>query len=224
MKTLLPLEWLFPKRCVGCKGEGNWLCLICFESIEPKYTSACADCQRLTGDGRFCRLHKSDHALTGLLSIGDFSSGVLREAIHVLKYNGVRELATPLSFLLAKRLSIVSKLSNAMVLPVPLHAKREAERGFNQSVELVKSFREVDTDVLVRYRATPPQATLDHVKRKTNLAEAFGIRQEAIARIKGKKIVIVDDVSTTGATLDTIAELLKRYGARQVWGLVLAKG
>ncbi len=217
------LEWLLPKRCVGCGGEGNWLCLACFETIELKSTPACADCQRLTIDGRFCRFHRKDHALTGLLSVDDFSPGVLREAIHVLKYNGVRELAHPLAYLLWQRLS-ASSLTGALILPVPLHPKRESLRGFNQAALLARGLPAVDMTILVKYRATTPQADLDHIKRKTNLTGAFGIRQESAGKIIGKKIILVDDVSTTGATLDMIADLLRHHGARQVWGLVLAKG
>ena len=219
------LDLIFPKRCVGCSGEGNWLCFDCFMSIEAFATPRCADCKRLTSDGRYCRTHAKDHRLTGLLFVGEFPSRALREAIHVLKYNGVQELAIPLSYLLVRRLSAVSTLERAVVIPVPLHPAREAERGFNQAVLLTQLFeQEVATNVLVRYRKTKPQASLDQRGREVNLQGAFALHPEGLSKIKGKTIILVDDVSTTGSTLDMLAALLKSYGAKQVWGLVVAKG
>ena len=219
------IDLLFPKYCVACGGEGSWLCLDCFLTIEMRTVPACADCQRLTKDGRYCRFHVKAHALTGLLSVGDFSPGALREAIHVLKYNGVRELAIPLGYLLAKRLSMTSKLEKAVIVPVPLHASREGERGFNQAILLARELdRPILTRLVIRHRKTVPQAKLDHVKRRTNLQGVFGLRADQVGAIQNKTVIVVDDVSTTGSTLDEIASLLKRYGARQVWGLVLAKG
>jgi ComF family protein len=149
----------------------------------------------------------------------------LREAIHTLKYNGVQELAIPLGNLLRRRLRQYYHLRQAIAIPIPLHRSRECERGFNQAELLTRQLAQSRAiDVLVRYRRTKAQAKLDHETRLTNLARSFGINKNAHSRIVGQKVILVDDVATTGSTLDTAAAILKKSGVAEVWAVVLGRG
>jgi len=117
-------------------------------------------------------------------------------------------------------------LPGEVLVPVPLHPKRLRERGYNQSYLLAKELGKltglpVVADSLVRERHTSPQArTLTVGERRGNVADAFACRDR---RLEGKPVILIDDVSTSGATLDACALALKEAGAASVWGLVLAR-
>lgn len=219
------IDLIFPKICVGCKGEGSWLCDGCLRPLFLERAPSCADCDRLTSDGRYCRFHADDHATKGLIYVGSFAPGPLREAIHVLKYNYVRELSKPLGWLLQRRLGTYPIVEEAIVVPVPLHKDRQLERGFNQAELIAKELiYPVYTDLLVRWRKTKPQAVLTHAKRAANVSGVFGVKKEKSALIAKKTVILLDDVATTGSTLDSAAAILKKAGAKAVWGAVIAKG
>jgi ComF family protein len=113
------------------------------------------------------------------------------------------------------------------ILPVPLHPKRQAERGYNQSALLARRLGRVVAlpvreDVLRRVRSTPPQVGLDRAKRRENVAGAFACPPDHPALV-GKTLLLVDDVCTVGATLAACAEALRAAGAREVWALTVAR-
>ena len=151
--------------------------------------------------------------------------GVMREAVHQLKYKNIRALAAPLARLLCDYL-ITNPLPGEVLVPVPLHPRRLRERGYNQSSLLAKQLGKlielpVVDDCLVRQKHTPPQArTLTVAERQKNVAEAFICRDQ---RLRDKPVLLIDDVSTSGATLDAGAAALKAAGAKSVWGLVLTR-
>ncbi len=217
------LDFILPKICVGCRGEGAWLCTSCEATLKVPGASSCAECLRLTEDAAYCRFHRDDHELTGLIRLGSFHNPVLREAIHTLKYDGITELAQPLGKLLAWRLSTYPSLAKARLIPIPLHAKRERERGFNQAELIADELpHEPLLNCLVRYRSHVAQAKLNRELRKQNMRGVFGIPINQAPRINGQTILLIDDVATTGTTLDTAAALLRRAGANRVWGAVIA--
>jgi ComF family protein len=151
--------------------------------------------------------------------------GVIRQAIHQLKYRNLRAVAGLFAQLLNDYL-ISNPVPGEVLVPVPLHRKRLKERGYNQSSllaqELVKltNLPLVD-DCLVRERHALPQARTANVEeRRSNVANAFSCRD---GRLKGRQVLLIDDVSTSGATLDACARALKEAGAASVWGLVLAR-
>ena len=151
--------------------------------------------------------------------------GVIRQAIHQLKYRNLRALAVPLAKLLQDYLT-TSHVPGEALVPVPLHQKRLRQRGYNQSRLLAQelgkliNFPVVD-DCLIRLRHAPPQARTSTVdERRSNVADAFTCRDH---RLRDKQVLLVDDVSTSGATLDACATALKAAGASSVWGLVLAR-
>ncbi len=149
----------------------------------------------------------------------------MRQAIHQLKYRNLRALVVPLAKLLRDYL-ITNPVPGEILVPVPMHQKRLRERGYNQSGLLARELGKltdltVIDDCLVRQRHTPPQARTSTVdERRSNIADAFVCRDH---RLRNKQVLLIDDVATSGATLDACAAVLKASGAVSVWGLVMAK-
>jgi ComF family protein len=149
----------------------------------------------------------------------------MRQAIHQLKYRNLRALAQPLAELLHRYLA-KNPLPGEVLVPVPLHAKRLRERGYNQASLLARELGKltglpVVDDCLIRKREAPPQARAGTVEeRRGNVANAFFCRHH---RLKDKPVLLIDDVATSGATLDACARAVKASGASSVWGLVLAR-
>jgi ComF family protein len=151
--------------------------------------------------------------------------GVMRQAILQLKYRNLRALAAPLAELLRDYLTL-NPLPVDVLVPVPLHQKRLRERGYNQSRLLARELGRlinlpVVDDCLTRQRHTPPQArTATVAERKSNIAGAFVCQN---GRLRNKQVLLIDDVATSGATLDAGAAALKASGAASVWGLAMAR-
>ncbi len=225
MTTLLDL--LLPQFCLGCNREGQLLCRNCWRplwaSIMPELCR-CPDCGRLTKDNRYCPVHRSVHALDGLIWVSRFDHSLIRELIHSLKYNGIHHLALPLGQLLAKRLSLQPWPNDLLIIPIPLHASRYEARGFNQAELISRCLPyKLETAILTRFRKTLPQAKLNRQQRLTNLSHAFGLLWPNQDKVANRSILLVDDVTTTGSTLEQAAAVLKRAGAASVWGAVIAK-
>ncbi len=208
------LNLLFPKECLGCQREGIWLCESCFKSLDFLFTNY------LKSPSRF---------LDKIFAAGSYDNSLLKSAIFCLKYHYVQELAVDLSRYLINYLKKVPEypFNNFVLIPVPLHSKRLRERGFNQAGLLAQEASPflklpLGLDFLIRRRYTKPQVDLKGEARVKNVADAFYcLKPEAV---KGKKIILVDDVLTTGSTLSECARVLKESGAKEVYGLALAKG
>lgn len=154
---------------------------------------------------------------------GDIS----RDLVHGLKYGDRLDLARPMARLMAQAGRDVLAETD-LILPVPLHAFRLWRRRFNQAALLARHLAEASqkkwrTDVLKRVRATPSQVSLSRLERHRNVAEAFAVPDAAEAHIYGRRILLVDDVLTTGATLDACARTLRRAGASHVDALTFAR-
>jgi ComF family protein len=153
--------------------------------------------------------------------------GSLRAIIHAFKYDGRRSLARPLGALLRNAGAQVLDGADAVV-PVPLHPWKRLRRGFNQSSDLARELGPPVRPLLWRRRATPPQAGLTPRERRRNVRGAFALtpwrsRGDRNEAIDGRTLVLIDDVMTTGATLDACARVLKQAGAREVRTLTLAR-
>jgi ComF family protein len=171
--------------------------------------------------------------LDGVFVCADYSDHVVGELIRKLKYSFARELGEVLGQiacryaqkLIAEEKMGKIKLRNFIVSPIPLHQKRYNWRGFNQAEiiarHLASNLGLHFQETLRRTRHNTPQAKLDGAARRQNIIGCFSSLEE---NLSGKKILLIDDVATTGSTLDEAARVLKAAGASKVWGLVIAKG
>lgn len=252
MKRILKivLALLFPKFCVGCNEEGTWLCSKCRKKILKVVTQVCPQCGRVSTLGLYCKLCRYDTVLVkvegeekpkkkkkrkplgGILTTAYFKEGPTREIIHHYKYNSVTELAKYLVPLMSETLK-EHMLPLDIITYTPLFRKRLAERGYNQSEILAQGIgKNLKIDVenlLTKRKSTKRQVILKGKKRRENLKGVFKLRSKNnafrhVLRIKGMNILIIDDITTTGATLNECAKVLKEAGANMIWGLVVARG
>lgn len=155
--------------------------------------------------------------------------GVVRELVHLLKYQRVRTVASLLGRLLGEELAGVRFPKPLLVLPVPLFRRKLRERGFNQAEEIARAFvgrdvfgnAQMDVSCLVRTRQTASQTGLTRHQRRANVRGAFALTKPE--RIAGKNVLVVDDVMTTGTTANECARVLLRAGARQVFVATVAR-
>jgi len=162
-------------------------------------------------------------AIDGIRGVG-YLRGPLKSAIYRFKYRQKRKLALPLADLMYQYL-LENPLPADFIVPVPLYMDRLRERGYNQAALLARELSErsrlpVEEESLVRIKETVPQVALKADERRKNVKGAFRSQGE---KIKDRQILLIDDVSTTGATLVACAEALREKGARSVWALVLAR-
>jgi ComF family protein len=219
------LDLLFPRWCVGCGREGNFICPSCLNSLPRIKPPLCPRCGLPQSSAKICPACAEWEAeIDGIRSPFRFD-GVVRQAIHELKYRNLRAIAGLFARLLNDYLT-TNPIPGEVLVPVPLHPKRLRERGYNQSQLLARELAKLNKlplidDCLIRAHHSPPQArTANASERRSNVADAFACRDQ---RLKGKAVLLIDDVSTSGATLDGCARALKEGGATSVWGLVLAR-
>ncbi len=218
------LDFLLPPRCVGCGVYGRFLCQRCQEMLPRLTPPFCHLCVQPLPEGDLCpRCQESPLALDGIRA-PFLMEGVVREAIHKLKYQGLRAIAPVLGTYLAEQIKSAAIPGDALV-PVPLHPRRERERGYNQASLLARQAGKllglpVLDQALVRLRPTPAQARSANLEqRRHNVEGAFQCR----GGVKGLRIILVDDVCTTGSTLSACALALREAGAASVWGATLAR-
>lgn len=225
------LDLLFPVSCIGCGREDAWLCPSCTRRILPTL-ERCSSCDTPSLHGRTCARCRDRTPLSGLATVGAYRDPLLREAIHALKFEGVRELADTLGDLLAPVIqrALGTTLPMFTIVPLPLHARRERQRSFNQSALIAQRLSErlslPVVEILERTRATSPQTEIRAGfpdLRRENIAGAFQVREESALSVP-THVVMVDDVSTTGATLEEAARVLYHHGAQDVWGAVICRG
>lgn len=226
------LDILFPIHCLACKKEGSWLCQSCQAHIKIKDEHACGICERvITPDGRTCLVCKKKSALDGLLVASSYLQFPISRAVHLFKYRFVKDMHIPLGNLLTKVLRSTELPLPDIIMPVPLHRRRLRWRGFNQSSLLAKHLATnllpynsipLSENILIRNRHTSPQMQISDYKfRKLNIAGAFSISPNA--DVKGKTILLVDDIATTGSTIFECAKILKTAGAKEVFAIVVAR-
>jgi ComF family protein len=218
------LNLIFPLRCAGCGQIGAAWCPVCNAQVQVIGADVCPHCGRPQPNRFPCpQCRRSPIEIDGIRSAVIFE-GPVRQAIHHLKYNGKIGLAEPLGSFLAERWRR-EPLPADMIVPVPLHQARLQERGYNQSMLLAEQLARasglpVAEAALKRVKATMPQVTLNAVERKENVQDAFEARAELV---QDKRILLVDDVCTTGATLEACSLALKQGGAKSVWALTLGR-
>lgn len=160
------------------------------------------------------------HAIDWACAV-DRYEGRMKEIIHALKYERRRSIAPPLGALMRECGAALLRDAD-VVVPVPLHPRREYSRGFNQAHELALELGPPMVSLLARVQHTRSQIDLPAHERQRNVADAFRLRPSAVSQIPGI-VVLVDDVSTTGATLEACARVLKRAGVKEVRALTAAR-
>jgi ComF family protein len=218
------LNLIYPPRCPGCGRMGTAFCDQCRAQVKRILPPVCRRCGcALPKDGLCAHCRALSSSLDGILAVAVFKDP-LRQAIHALKYENNTTLATPLGEMMVEAWRSGGLSEPDLLVPVPLHARRQTERGYNQSGLLARVVGRalglpVDARTLIRLRATPPQVGLSQIERQQNVEGAFAYR----GNLKGKTVVLVDDVCTTGATLEACAAALRASGADGVWGFTLAR-
>ncbi|MGO9518504.1 MAG: phosphoribosyltransferase family protein [Candidatus Korobacteraceae bacterium] len=233
---------LFPSDCRLCRTPLNNIsripvCSECLEAMQPVRAPQCVICgdrlasaQLLVGDGRCHGCRDFEPEFARAMSFGEYESG-LRGLIHLLKYESVLPVASVLGGMLA---SVIKELlpacgdSPALVVPVPLHKSKHSDRGFNQAelvaraaVRRLPKQVELANEVLVRQRATISQVGLTREQRIENMRDAFRVRDRP--KVRGRIVILVDDVMTTGTTLSECARVLKKAGAERVLAATVAR-
>ena len=231
------LDLIFPKFCLGCQKEGTYLCDDCRTLLDISEFSYCL-CgqkpQRLPPDqptGKCSRCQNKN--LSGLYFALPYKEKTLtRKLIHQFKYEPyLKDLAKTLASLLIEHFVLSGKntneiWNNSVLIPIPLDKDKLKLRGYNQSEELAKELSKVlqipmVSDNLTKIKFTKPQMELTKVEREKNLENAFTIKNPN--ELIGKKVFLVDDVYTTGSTMNECAKILKEAGIKTVWGICLAR-
>jgi competence protein ComFC len=216
------LDLFFPRQCLSCHKIGAYICLSCVRKVELAST-ICPLCGSFSPYGKTHPSCRNKTPLDGAIAVWRYE-GVVRQAILNIKYKFAYDISKELAILASDKI----RIENYTLVPIPLHVKRERWRGFNQSAEVGKlvakymnlNYRE---DILERLVNTAPQARLNKSERTRNIRGIFAVNPEAKRSVAGKKIWVFDDVWTTGSTLSEAAKTLKQVGAKEVWGLALAR-
>lgn len=242
------LDLVFPPFCPVCHqrlgdGRRDPLCGACWEGFDRIVPPQCAVCGLPFGGAppygspsrgalspapaRRCGVCQRRPPPFDYARAAVRYEDIAREAVHALKFSGRRALAAPLGDLLAEiSLPEVPGGAPRLLIPVPLHRRRERERGFNQALLLARSVGQawgipVCPDVLARIVATPPQTELTATARRSNVRSAFALRRPEL--VAGRHAVLVDDIFTTGSTASACARCLREGGASTIGVLTVAR-
>jgi len=203
------------------------VCAICGERLFSPYAVAAAP-----GEPRCGLCRRIEPVFARATAYGSYESG-LRELIHLLKYGGVRPAANVLGRMLAEAVTVLEPefpADSVVLVPVPLHRTKLRQRGFNQAELIAQAAMKINpargclhlcAGVLERKRETASQIGLTSHQRRENLRGAFGAVQPEL--VKGRHVLVVDDVFTTGATASECARVLRRAGATKVWVATVAR-
>lgn len=218
------VDWLFPPICAGCGTAGSRWCAVCQNKVEQVPSPVCAICGCGGQEEKLCKAcSEKKPTYDGLRSWALYEEP-LRQAVHQLKYH--RDLT--LGEILSRPLERVLRKTGwdiDWIIPVPLSPQRARQRGYNQSTFLAFPLAlamglSIRPDGLFRVRETVAQVGLPAAQRRINVKNAFKAEPGIVA---GKRILLIDDVTTTGATMEACSNALKTAGAEAVYGLTLAR-
>lgn len=223
-------DYIFPLFCVSCNEEGAILCSTCFENIQFLGVFCCPVCHQKFERGLVCGNCRSTSALDQVAALLPYvESQPFGQIIQAFKYSYSIDARKILARSLETTQTILQTLplfDIDAIVPIPLHKRRLAERGFNQAEIIAQLIsKQVNIPVvpiLTRFRATKQQAKLTRVERQENVRDAFVLQKNL--SISGKIFLLIDDVYTTGSTMQAAARVLKEAGARAVIGFTLARG
>lgn len=237
------LELLFPIKCAVCgketgsKKKNRLICTDCLKSLSPSLDLFCPLCEAKTADAGLCfscRLiisnTENNFYLDRLLYPYSYKDPAVQKIIKAFKYHLIKGLEEPLGRLMINYLEKINgklDLNNYVLIPVPLHRRKYNQRGYNQS-ELIASeiskymSTEIIVDCLVKTKNTKDQARLKETERMTNLKNAYVCSKPWL--VSGKKVLLIDDVYTTGTTMAECARVLKEAGTSEITGLAITRG
>ena len=220
------VDLIFPPACVYCRRLGSHFCRPCQQTAQFLGDAICVRCGIPAAVRCTCAACRPlpPGPLCGMRGAVRYQ-GPVRFAIHAFKYRGMTDLAAPLAGYLVAYLEAYP-LAVDYLVPVPLHEERLAFRGYNQSELLATTLGKarglpVRTDLIARTRHTQPQVQLKARQRRTNMHEAFAPLQAGCLR--GETVLLIDDVGTTGSTLNACAVALQEAGAGDIWALTVAR-
>ncbi len=231
------LDYCFPSGCSHCGTESGdfpvpFLCSSCWSDLSPVYAPVCPRCGRpfespealsVSPEHTCWQCRREPPDVDQAIAAGLFE-GPLRQAIHVYKYRPLMALGRPLAEWMIGRIRKVGRLD--VIMPVPLHSTRLRKRGFNQALLLARVASEAYAvplvyDNLTRVRPTRPQVLLSGMERSANVRGAFALKRQW--EVSGKRVLLVDDVLTTGATMNECSRTLRVAGAEAVIAMSLAR-
>lgn len=219
--TRRTLDVLIPPRCIGCNTREIWLCGQCRSNLSGLTEPLCTVCSRPSTPSKVCGECYRHPPPYEVLRAPWSHTGLARELVHALKFQGQRHLAR----LIASEMYLLVDPSIDVIVPVPLHRDRFNDRGYNQSELLARELGaqlacRVDNKMLIRTRATVPQSGLDRADRLVNVRGAFSFNRR---RDSDRHILLVDDVTTTGATIAACARLLRQHGVDRISAIVATR-
>jgi len=228
------LDILFPWKCLVCYNYTNkdWpICDECWNKIHKEKHFFCPICNKQLDPNNFI-CHPTTNNILGYSHVLDFSNKEIKQLIYYFKYQGITNLKERLArFMLIPLLEYknIFLKEDWIIIPIPLHKLKERKRGFNQSIllsqEIIKYFPlKLNTHILIKIKNNKPQAQIkNRQQRFKNSEDIFEINKEHVNEIKNKNIILLDDVYTTGATINSAANILKQNGANKIVALCLAK-
>lgn len=223
------LNFVFPKRCVSCKKLGSYVCGNCFAYLSFDVKNLCLVCQRPVPNSLSHKSCLGKYAIDGCFSAISYNK-IAKQLIYNFKYKPyLTDLKNLLSQLLYESLIQNENFQNIIqnskpsLVPIPLFPSKYRSRGYNQSEILAKELsRRLDlpfSNLLARTKKTKPQMGLKLEQRRKNIKGVFDLNSP----LKNVRLFLVDDIVTTGSTLLEAANVLKRRGAKEVYGITLAR-
>jgi len=226
------LDLLFPVYCMACGKEGLFLCQSCADTL-PLLPPVCFKCAMLTPEnssrpaGHTCDRCMKKTPIRVFLSPFSYRHPLVSHILHEFKYRRIRHLSPIMANLLASYLNYykIPLSKQTIIMPIPLHPRKERVRGFNQADLLAHDLAKhlsltIDTQTLVRTAYNTPQTRLHAQERRANVENIFSIRNRE--KVYKKIVVLLDDVKTTGSTLEQAAHILKQAGAKEIWTITFA--
>lgn len=216
------IDFLFPRYCVGCGAYGKDLCNKCFRDLEVA-DQICPECGEETPMGWTHERCKKQWGMDGLIAIYNYQDIKIKAAIDEIKFGFNQELVKGL----LKNFRFESGIDFDYLVPVPLHFYRQNWRGFNQAeviaVAVEGKMKVKVMNGLKRKRKTKQQSLVANRKeREKNVRGAFEVIKGKNIKLKGARLILIDDVFTSGADMKECTKVLKKAGAEIVWGLALA--
>lgn len=225
------LDMLYPRRCPVCHDiavpGGSRICNVCREKLKPITGPRCFRCSKplKREEQEYCKDCRKTRLFDQGIGIFPYGS-VLQESLFKLKYGKRQEYGSFYGQIAAVySREIIRNWDVEIIIPIPLHRKRMEKRGYNQAELIAGALGKtlcipVDSRLMKRKVNTRPQKELDYRERKQNMKNAFFLKGEN----RYRRILLVDDIYTTGSTIEAAAELLKRNGAENVFFLTIAMG